>query len=221
VLAEYNIPPASTAKEFVMNNRLVLRDLEDIIKPHGLRWTATASAEFDGDQLMTIQAIVGGCEPDFNAWNGQMNDPPELSGQLRSAGGHLHVSFPVDQGVSREDVIRAMDCMLGVPSVLMDNDVRRRSLYGKAGAHRPKFKEQLHPYDGAEYRVLSNFWLQSDERMEWAFNQTLVAFERAQEINQLLAADVIDPSLVISCINAGNKAVAEQLVDFFNIKMVA
>jgi len=59
-------------------------------------------------------------------------------------------------------IIRQMDFYLGLPSLLFDSETKRRSLYGKAGAHRVK------PY-GVEYRVLSNKWLASKELMAWAF----------------------------------------------------
>jgi hypothetical protein len=54
-------------------------------------------------------------------------------------------------------IVRELDYYLGLPSLKWDTDGRRRKLYGKAGAFRPK------PY-GLEYRVLSNKWL-SDEKL--------------------------------------------------------
>jgi hypothetical protein len=102
-------------------------------------------------------AVELGCDPDFNAWDhGAANEPPDMFQPLRTAGGHLHIGWNVDE---REHQIKAMalvkqlDCFLGLWSLRLDtNGALRRSLYGKAGAFR------LKPY-GVEYRVLSNFWM--------------------------------------------------------------
>jgi len=52
-----------------------------------------------------------------------------------------------------------MDVLLGLPSVLIDPDRKRRSLYGKAGCFR------LCPY-GFEYRVLSAKMYSTDDLMD-------------------------------------------------------
>ena len=50
----------------------------------------------------------------------------------------------------------------------MDSCTKRREMYGQAGAYRPKSY-------GLEYRVLSNFWLQSDDYIKWAYNTVHLA----------------------------------------------
>ena len=49
-----------------------------------------------------------------------------------------------------------MDYTLGLDSLLLDSDTRRRSMYGRAGSFR--FKEY-----GIEYRTLSNFWIKNNK----------------------------------------------------------
>jgi hypothetical protein len=60
---------------------------------------------------------------------------------------------------------KQLDYYLGIPSLIYDDGVKRRTLYGAPGAFRPK------PY-GMEYRVLSNAWLRSEGLMRWVFNTT-------------------------------------------------
>jgi hypothetical protein len=117
-------------------------------------------------------AIRAGCEPDYNAWTLSENIPPDyITTNTRAAGGHLHISF--DQAVNspenRVKFVKALDLVLGVPSVIFDGDKERRKLYGKAGAFRPKDTNNSDPYDGVEYRTLSNFWLRSNELMSFVY----------------------------------------------------
>ena len=67
-------------------------------------------------------------------------------------------------------ITRQLDYFLGIPSILLDKDKKRRPSYGNAGSFRPK------PY-GLEYRVLSNFWIKKKEYMEFVFSQTKEAFD--------------------------------------------
>lgn len=120
---------------------------------------------FDKDWLLSQHpaAIELGCDPDYNAWRkGEPNPRPEVINPCRTAGGHVHIgwkdpSIPiVDVGSHIDEccaVVRHFDYVLGVWSIpLDDNGAARRSMYGTAGAFRPK------DY-GVEYRVLSNFWI--------------------------------------------------------------
>jgi hypothetical protein len=58
-----------------------------------------------------------------------------------------------------------MDFYLGLPSLVYDAATRRREMYGKAGAYRPKSY-------GVEYRTLSNAWLNSAELIRWVYRAT-------------------------------------------------
>jgi hypothetical protein len=129
----------------------------------------TPSAEFDKDQLTTAGALTFGCDPDFNAWDyGSANPRPRSRNKaLRSAGGHIHIEAPE---LDKLELTKAMDLFVGVPMLSFDTDARRRELYGKAGAFRPKSY-------GIEYRTASNAWLQSDDTKRWAFNQSQKAVE--------------------------------------------
>lgn len=168
VSAEFNIPACSTFEDFKKHIKYVKSYLDNKAQEMGLLLAEkVASHSFDNDQLQTWESQVFGCEPDFNAWTGEDNPRPNCTDfNLRSCGGHIHVGTDLDPTL----VVRAMDLHLGVPSLHIDPDNKRRELYGKAGAHRRK------PY-GVEYRTLSNFWIWSDDLLEWAWIGTNKAID--------------------------------------------
>lgn len=171
VAIEYNIPPAKTKEEFVIANTFVLKYLDVKMKKLGLSLKLDASALFEENELQTPQAMTFGCEPDYNAWSNDYNPPPSLEEDtflLRSCGGHVHVGFADPTPEKQVQLIKAMDIYLGIPSLFMDKDSRRRKLYGKAGACR------LKSY-GVEYRTLSNFWLRSEQHIAWVWDRTMKA----------------------------------------------
>jgi len=86
--------------------------------------------------------------------------------------GHIHIGFPEPDEAKTERVIKAMDIFLGLPSVWLDSDTRRRRLYGTAGSFRFK------PF-GCEYRTLSNFWIASEDLIKWAYDNTILAVNTA------------------------------------------
>lgn len=206
VLAEFNITPANSKAEFVSFCLEGLNEVAKLVEPKGYDVRVLASCILPPEELANPKAYVFGCDPDFNAWTMQMNAPPTPIENLRSAGGHIHVG-----GIKQGDVIntiRAMDLFLGVPSVLMDTDTKRRALYGKAGAFRYK------KY-GAEYRTLSNFWLQEESLIEWAYDSTMKAVEWASN-NKILDTDLL-ARRIVSTINFANKYDAQKLMKEFNL----
>lgn len=208
VLAEFNIEPASTEEEFLHNLNVVHTTLR-LLLPDGLYTAAISSHEYDMEYLQSLgrQAMEFGCDPDFNAYTCQANEAPSSRSTLRTAGGHIHVGYNDPNPFDSYDIARAMDLYLGVPSVLMDEDVRRRSMYGKSGACRIK------PY-GVEYRVLSNFWLRDDNHMAWAYRQAVrAAHEFEGVVDELSKSTANVPWQVIQdTINNSDRRMAEQLV---------
>lgn len=170
---EFNIEPANSYEEFDSRVLSVLNTLSTMV-PMDHELFINPVAEFTPKYMATQpkEATKLGCDPDFNAWNERANDPPNGDVPFRTAAGHIHIGWC--EGVDVTDPIHFQDCVnivrqldyyLGVPSILMDHNTKRRELYGKAGAFRPK------PY-GVEYRVLSNFWLTSKDRIRFVYNQT-------------------------------------------------
>lgn len=204
VLAEYNINPAETEDEFVYNNRQVLASLKAML-PVGYDFAIQASHEYSLDYLFTLDpaCFVFGCDVDYDAWTmKRKNMPRGVDPALRSAGGHIHVGYDVTKHASH-DVIRAMDYLIGLPSVLMETDVKRRQLYGQAGAYRPK------KY-GVEYRTPSNFWLHSEERMRWVYRQSVRAVKETEHLEEWMK--ILPPPALIDIINSSNQKEAEKYI---------
>jgi hypothetical protein len=172
---EFGIAPARTEDEFFSNISSVMNTLQNMLPSH-LELRVVPIVVFDDDVIDSAppDALMLGCDPDYNAYTMEKNSPPMLSDpNMRSAGGHVHVGWC--KGVDAESkqhltacaaLTAVMDRNLGVPSLYWDKDSTRRQIYGKAGAFRPK------PY-GMEYRTLSNQWLLSEEYIRVVYRRTI------------------------------------------------
>ncbi len=181
-MVEFNIPPSATRLEFTDNINYVLDYLTLHAKQFDCTLDISASNELDKKYLNTKQAKMFGCDPDFNVYLKEPNNPPSPKSSLRTAGGHIHIGFENPDLEISEKIIYAMDMTLGLESITLDPDDRRREMYGKAGCFR--IKEY-----GVEYRTLSNFWIGSDELMKWAFDKTMEAIELVNSgtVNSILS----------------------------------
>lgn len=204
VLAEFNIDPVTNEDMFVDHLETVMGELGKVVAP--LKLKVLSSAHFSLPELVRFgpQALQFGCDPDVNAWTGEFNQAPDPTSTMRTAGGHIHVGIdaPEDDFRSRANVVKLMDIYLGVPSVLLDADNERRKMYGKAGACRFK------PY-GVEYRTLSNFWLQSEASIRWAYRQTQQAVDSFDNLDELLVR--FPPELIQNTINNSDVDAAQRI----------
>ncbi len=207
VLLEFNTDPAASLEAFITNVKAVLEEGRSVLAQHGLDVIRGLSSHIYDEETLAQggeQAWVFGCEPDYNGWTRKANVmPQDVHPFLRTAGGHIHVGFGHLESVTKSksrDVIKMCDILLGLPSVLLDPDERRKQLYGKAGAMR--FKKY-----GAEYRTLSNFWLFSDDLIEWAYKGGVAAYERLEELAGM--EDFIGADKIQHIINSGDKFEAE------------
>jgi hypothetical protein len=205
---EFNIDPAATEDEFCINIQSVYDQLKAMVPDYQVIATPVADFPFEYLKTQPKEALELGCDPDFNAWNGQANPRPDGERPMRTASGHVHIGFT--NGESSNDynhvqkcnaVVKQLDFFLGLPSLIYDGDVRRREMYGKAGACRYK------PY-GVEYRTLSNAWLNSRELMAWVFRsaqkgvQELIAgnslYEKYGDIQAIInSSDVKEAKKII------------------------
>jgi hypothetical protein len=179
---EFNTNPAGDVLEWVSNIKSVMNDLRAMV-PEEYDFAIVPSCRFNGNHFRALpdKAKELGCTPDYNAYTLAANEPPDNKTTMRTAAGHVHIGFC--EGADPEDpahirrcatLVKQLDFYLGFSSLVWDKDTKRRAMYGKAGAFRPK------PY-GVEYRVLSNAWLLNEKRMEFVYNTSIRA------VNDLLA----------------------------------
>lgn len=179
---EFNINPTTldfgSFNNFNQNIISVMKTLKEKVvqaTPKGFRtptFQIVPTMDFDPDYLKTLpeEVLELGCNPDMNAYTLQENPRPEADNvNFRTAAGHIHIGWgsdiPVDNQEHIEicaDFVKMLDATVGLYMTIIDSDSRRRQLYGKAGAMRPK------PY-GVEYRTPSNVWLVSKERRRIVF----------------------------------------------------
>lgn len=203
VACEFNTIPASSPKEFSKAVAAPLEKVKEFLAIKKLLLSDVAYAEFPDKELRHDLALVAGCDPDYNAYNGGgINNPPDFySTNARSCAGHVHVGVEIsDEEVLK--LVKTLDLVLTIPALKHEN-AERRELYGKAGCFRPK------PY-GLEYRTPSNFWIFTDERREWVFR----CVEKAVEIfkNAILPMDLEET------INNNDLARAEMLVQEYGLE---
>lgn len=220
VMAEFNIPACSNSTDF-MTHIAVMRDwLGEEAEKYGCKVRITGSARFDKKQLLHEQAQTFGCEPDFCVWTRSENhidrSLPELD-TLRTAAAHVHVSF-LEGGKkpsieAKEFAVMLLDLHLGVPSILLDEDVERRKVYGKAGAFR------VTDY-GIEHRVMSNYWIRSNETVSWVFSQARQAIEKMNQ-KQCLRWTLDHAKPIQEAINSCDKGLAFQLCEEFGVSLPA
>ena len=201
---EFNIDPAKSANEFIDNCNTVRKQLQALVP--GLQLVAVPFAEFEPEYFNNLpeESKVLGCTPDFCGWTKDVNEAPDGNFNFRTASGHIHIGWTEDAGCFSDEhyttccnLVKQLDYYVGIFSLLFDPDGRRRAMYGKAGAFRPKTY-------GVEYRVLSNTWLNSDLLGRWVYHAIVKGTQDFFDPNVEnfeakygdLARDIIDGNLV-------------------------
>ncbi len=219
--AEFGIEPAATSGQFISNINSVMKQLRYFTPEIDIEISPVAMFDDQEMNKASKKAKELGCNPDWNAYSMTMNPPPTPHPNMRTASGHVHLGWCLDRDIYDDQhlhscgaIIRQLDFVVGVPTILLEEPNDRRKMYGKAGAFRPK------PY-GVEYRTPSNWWLKEQKYMRWMFNACHQAFDlianqgvRIEEKYDKQAQTVIDNS---------DKAAAEELMSKlkkeFKIKM--
>jgi len=223
VAVEFATPPANDGKDFVEKVKLCLMDTYEML-PEGHDLIVEPSATFDKVHLVDPEAQEFGCDPDFNAYTVSMNEKPWCGDSgFRSCGAHIHVGCLGSDGKAikglefllefqgKINAIKSMDLCHGTISTVFDNSsaaVKRRELYGKAGAHRPT------DY-GVEYRVLSNYWMKSPELVMLMDGLTrdamaLIVSDKLQKILDIVGEDELQ-----SVINNGIVVDAQKIIEIY------
>lgn len=208
ILAEFNIPPITTEQELLENINIMKNYIQEYIAriDPALDIHCAASAIIDNDQLNHPSALLFGCDPDFNVYTRTINEKPTtVNPNLRSAGCHFHIGYLNPTLELNFKIIQYLDTFLGIPSLLYDNDMFRRELYGKAGAFR------MQPW-GVEYRTLSGIFIKTDEHISFCYKQ----IQRA--LKALTANETLPPfDIVEHTINTNDLTLANTLITQFNI----
>ena len=190
---EFNIDPAKGEAGFVRNLKEVMNTIMLMVPEYQVYDKPVADFGFDYIQGQPDEAKELGCEPDFNAYTMDINPRPNAATPFRTASGHIHIGWtggvdPHDSGhfEACATLAKMLDVYLGVPSLLWDEDDRRRELYGKAGSFRPKSY-------GMEYRTLSNRWLRSDKPYlsRFIFNNCVDAVKKCFEDPEYAERDLM------------------------------
>jgi hypothetical protein len=204
VAIEYNIPACTSNEDWIFHHNFVKDYLEVLVSGMGCELSIEASATLEDAELDNEIAKLAGCEPDFNVWEECMNEPADLSKtNLRVCGGHISIGWKDPTQDQQLDMVKAMDATVGLESVLLDSDTLRKSLYGKAGCFR--FRNY-----GIEYRSLSNFWIKSNESLDWAWKTTMKAIDlvnsgKIEEVKEL-------KNDIVNAINNNDKKLAKKLL---------
>lgn len=219
VLAEFNIPPVTSQEDFYNYLHKSLNYIKGTI-PKGMCVAIQPSAYLHDRHLQTEQAQTFGCELDFNAYTRHPNYiNPTDNANLRSAGGHIHIGYerPAIYNVlnyipdeERISLVKTLDFFVGIPSVLMEPENKRRCLYGKAGAFRPK------PY-GVEYRTTSNYFLRDKETTDWLYDSVQASINFINDGNTLergLSEEVRET------VNSCNKEAASNIVSKYGLSVI-
>jgi hypothetical protein len=153
-----------------------------------------------------------GCDPDYCAYTLLPNPRPDGEKTFRTGAGHIHIGWGADIPVDNKEhieicagFVKSLDATVGLFMTYIDRDPRRRELYGKAGAFRPK------PY-GVEYRTPSNVWIRNKDyrRMVWILVKEAINLHKQQYSQQ----NICNLENVRDVINRGDHYLALRGLDY-------
>lgn len=203
VLAEFNIPPVQSENSFVECIEFMKNVIRDKVKEINEKFdiACQASAKVPSRELLHPQAREFGCDPDYCIYKEGPNEVTAATrSTLRSAGFHLHVGYEGNNIDTSLAMLRYVDAIVGLPSIIYDTDTERRKLYGKAGCFR------LQPH-GFEYRTLSSYWIGTESRLRFIWKQLMYAIHSFENGNALP-----DPELIQAVINNNDVEMAKTLI---------
>lgn len=209
ILAEFNIPPVTSREDFITNINVMKNFIREFVQRINENYDilCQASARVDEDQLQSDQAKLFGCDPDYNAYTEEQNPKPKGDiTNLRSTGMHVHLGFAENMSIPcKLNIVRMLDFTLGVPSIIIDRDKDRRTLYGKAGCFR------LTSY-GLEYRTISGALLKDDARIGLVYDLAVHAVKTfSEESYQKLFYEASDRYNIEQVINTADLESARQI----------
>lgn len=186
VALEFNIVAAETEEQFLGNIDKVVKQLDELVtkvdKDLKLKFVPIATFEPEDWEKVDPEAKVLGCDPDYNALNGEINTNPteKLDKQpVRTAAGHIHIGWTKDE--DPQSFQHFVDCRYIAAQFHQkhmkfyaprdDAEYRRLQFYGHHGSFRPKSY-------GVELRSPSNLWVQSPVWRKEMYNSTRTTFKQ-------------------------------------------
>lgn len=219
VNAEMNIPAVDNLKDWNKYINYCIDTVNDLLRKEegDLRLYPASSFIYADEELDTEEACEFGCEPSYNAYNfGLPFQKPSCDDpNLRSAGFHVHIGFKMPKNLDLQEVcefMKHMDYYLGMPSVIVDTDKRRRKLYGKPGDFRFRVLEKENIII-LEYRSLGTGIIKNINNTNWiygAMHTAIASFCNGWEVPYDKVYEII--------INSDAKA-AEELCKAENIEI--
>lgn len=183
--AEFNVDPAVLAvgwngtTGFEIFNRNIVRTLAELKAMTNGMLEITPVAEFNQEYMDSLPESTKelGCDPDYSAYTMEANPRPDGTRLFRTAAGHIHYGWAEGIPVENEEhfeicanFVKMLDATVGMFMTILDRDPRRRDLYGKAGAFRPKSY-------GVEYRTPSNVWIKNKTCRKIIYDLSNVAIQ--------------------------------------------
>lgn len=218
IAAEFNTDPVDSADFNTFNANIVrvIKELDTAVKAAkpDARFNISPVMEFDqafADSLPE-EAKELGCDPDYDAYTLIPNPRPDGDRLFRTASGHLHIGWGSDIPTDNEehlqicaDFVKMLDATVGLLMTYIDRDPRRRELYGKAGAFRPK------PY-GVEYRTPSSVWLKNKVYRQAVWRQMNLAIRFLRNGSSVREVTGFTPEFIQEVINSGDVKTAEDIL---------
>lgn len=151
---EVAVPVSTTQQEFVQTITGGIETIQSSLPPE-IELRYIPSADYDPELLKTSEnAMLFGCDPDYDAYSGDINSKPS-PGEITSTryfGFHVHIGYQNATEETSQDIVKVLDANLLVPFLIRYGvDMERLRLYGRPGNHRIK---QYGKVDGVEYRSL-------------------------------------------------------------------
>lgn len=167
---EIAITPVETLRDFHLKTESLLNRVRD----KGYELIMEPTIIYPSDACFHPDAMISGCNPDYSAYTQQENKAPDFTrSNMRSCGAHIHAGI---EGLDPYEWTKWMDLLVAIPLLCIERESTRREMYGAAGCLRVK------EY-GAEYRTLSNVWLDDRALREFVWMGTHRAAEMSMKAN--------------------------------------
>jgi hypothetical protein len=174
VALEYTTHPVSTLNDWLKEQAKMYKIATQFARSVKLiPETHTTSLNFNRIALHSKQAEEFGCEASWNCYKNKENEMRRNTSTMRSAGGHIHISYDGHTRESSMELVKILDLLLvssEYRSISTMGESIRRKFYGTPGEAR------LKSY-GVEWRTPSSGWIHTESNREKVWNLVHKAFE--------------------------------------------